>query len=279
MRLAETSAPGARDRAPRSKPLEPLGGETPSKELRHARPVSCGGHSLVGTEGTNAAVYPMRCRCWRCSWCGRWKLNQTRKRIRAGLALGDAWLVTLTCQGDESADVSFEQLSMRWKRLLLRITRRFGRIEYVTVVEFQERGNPHLHFLVRGLRIPVAWLRRAAAAVGFGRVVDVREPKGGIAGYLTKAIGPNTSGDKLPRGFHRVRWSAGWSIPSPRRVKRVWQAWFVANAGTLRAFQSAVRRGYRVTELVHGPPDRRTSLFPVSWRPVEALRDGWGARP
>jgi hypothetical protein len=260
--------------------LEPLDGKALSKEHRHAgHPRSCGGLSLVAVDGDWAGIYPFRCRRWRCSVCGARKVDQTRKRIRAGLARGEIWFITITSPGDETPGVSFEQLSRRWKALHLRLTRRFGHIEYLAVVEIQRRGSPHLHLLVRGPRVARAWLATAVVEVGFGRILDIRRSHDGLAGYLTKAIGPNTSGDSLPAHFRRVRWSRGWSLPVVWRAKRVWQAWHIAFAGTARAAVSAVHRGYRIVELIHGPPDRRRSVRPVDWRLLASLRDGWGSRP
>jgi hypothetical protein len=260
--------------------LDPPGGETPSKELRHAEHRrSCGGLSLVAVDGDWAGIYPFRCHRWRCSDCGARKVDQTRKRIRAGLERGEIWFITLTSPGDETPDVSFDQLSRRWKALHLRLTRRIGHVEYLAVVEVQRRGSPHVHLLVRGPLVPRSWLAKAAVDVGFGRILDIRPSHGGIAGYLTKAIGPNTSGDSLPVHFRRVRWSRGWTLPVVWRAKRVWQAWHVAFAGTARAAVSAVHRGYRIAELIHGPPERRRSVRPVGWWLLASLRDGWGPRP
>jgi hypothetical protein len=252
--------------------LDPPRGETPSKELRHARHRrSCGGLSVIGVAGPSVGVYPFRCKCWRCSRCGPRKVNQTRRRIQAGLGRGDSWFATLTSPGDEDPEASLRLLSARWKAFHLRLTRLLGHVEYVAVVEIQRRGSPHFHVLVRGPLVSRRWLAKAAAGVGFGRMADVQMTPRGIAGYLTKAIGPNTSGDSLPTHFRRVRWSRGWSLPLPARAKRMWQAWYVAVAGTHRAAASAVELGYRVVELINGPPDPWPTTHPVRWLPLGAV--------
>lgn len=252
--------------------LDPLRGETPSKELRHARrPVACGGYSLIGVDGPSVGIYPFRCKCWRCSRCGRRKVNQTRERIQAGLERGDTWFATLTSPGDEDPEASLNLLTARWKAFHLRLTRLLGHVEYVAVVELQKRGSPHFHVLVRGPLVSRRWLAKAAGGVGFGRMVHVRPGERQIAGYLTKAIGPNTSGDSLPAHLRRVRWSRGWSLPLPVKAKRLWQAWYVAVAGTRRAAASAVGLGYRVVELVNGPPDPWPTTRPVRWLPLAAV--------
>jgi hypothetical protein len=274
MALARASAPAA---IPETRgqvhvvPLDPLHGRSRRKEHRHARPRSCGGVSLVGIDGPSAGVYPLRCRRWRCGSCGQRKVDQTRKRIRAGLGLGRTWFLTLTALGDESPTESFDRLSRRWKAFHLRLTRLVGHVEYAAVVELQRRGNAHLRVVIRGPLVSGSWVSRAAVAVGFGQQSDVRRPPPRVAGYLTKAIGPGTSGDALPSHFRRVRWSSGWSLPVRRRARRVWQAWHIAFADTRQTAASAVQRGYRLIELVHGPPDRVGMTSPVRWQSVEVF--------
>jgi hypothetical protein len=252
-------------------PLDPSHGRTVRKEHRHARLRSCGGVSLVGIDGGSAGVYPLRCKCWRCRSCGRRKVDQTRKRIRAGLGLGRTWFLTLTSPGDEAPADSFDQLSRRWKAFHLRLTRRVGHVEYLGVVERQRRGNPHFHVVVRGPLASRRWVRRAAVAVGFGTQSDVGRVPRDVAGYLTKAIGPGTDGDNLPTHFRRVRFSRCWSLPVPRRARRAWQAWLIAFADTRRTAIAVLHRGYRLIELVHGPPDRVRLTSPVRWQSVEAF--------
>ena len=255
-------------RPPRSC-LDPSGGETSGKEHRHGRAVSsCGGYSIVGVDGNDAAVYPLRCGRWRCENCGSRLVRRTRDRIRAGLAEWPVRFLTLTSPGTETPEQSFEELTERWKRMSLRIGRRFGRFEYVAVVELQHRGSPHLHVLLRGPFIPRTWLAKSAREVGFGRMIDIRQPKSDLAGYLTKSLGPGTSGDLLPSHLHRVRWSGGWSIPVVKRLRRACQAWYVAFASPRRTAVSAAARGLRVVAVVHGPPDRWSSRFPVRWQPL-----------
>jgi hypothetical protein len=258
----------AGQRAPRKPPdLDSRRGETPSKEVRHAGlRQSCGGLSLIGIEGGEAGVYPFSCGLWRCRRCGARKLRQTRKRLEAGLGRGQVWLITITSPGDEPAEASMEKLSERWKTLHLRLERRFGALEYAAVAELQRRGSPHLHILLRGPAIPRQWMSRNASDVGFGRKVDVRPAARSDPRYLTKAIGPGTDGDHLPAHFRRIRWSKGWSLQVPPRVQRSWDQWYAAAAGTLRTAASAIARGYRVVEVVNGPPDRGQRASPVRWR-------------
>jgi hypothetical protein len=245
--------------------LDTPGGGSAYIEGRHAKPARCGGYSLVGLDGDMAGVYPFRCRRWNCASCGRRKVRQTRRRIVAGMALGPTRFVTLTSGADESPAESLARLSGRWKAFHQRMVRRFGQLEYVAVIELQDRGAPHLHVLVRSPFIPQTWLATNAAQVGFGRIADVRRTSHGIVGYITKALGPGTTAASLPHHYRRVRWSANWSEPMPRRVSRNWPAWYIALAGPARTVRSALARGYQVVEAFMGPPDPGPPRRWVRW--------------
>ncbi len=264
---------GADRGAPRPSWLDPAAGETPSKEDRHAPTVrSCGGYSIVGIDGEDASVFPLRCRRWRCGNCGPRLVRRARKRIQAGLGVGTVRFMTLTSAGGENPEQSLDKLTARWKRISNRIGRGYGPFEYAAAVELQDRGSPHIHVAFRGSYIPFPWLARAAREVGFGRAVDVRRHRSGLAGYLTKSLGPGTSGDLLPSHFRRLRWSRRWSVPAVKRLRRACQAWYVAFASPRRTARSAMARGLRVATLVHGPPERGPSRFPVRWQPLALFR-------
>lgn len=59
----------------------------------------CGGFSMIGTNGKEAGVYPLRCKRWGCRTCGPRKARATMKRVRAGMALGAVRFFTLTSPG------------------------------------------------------------------------------------------------------------------------------------------------------------------------------------
>lgn len=65
-----------------------------------------------------------------------------------------------------------------------------------------------MHVVYRGPFIPQAWLSRAAAASGFGRIADIRRahPKlmSYLAKYLTKGLGPATPTDSAASSHERV---------------------------------------------------------------------------
>ena len=245
----------------------------------------CGGFSLVGVAGNQCGVYPLTCKRWECHTCGQKKLRATIARIHKGMAgPGTYRFFTITSPGREDAETSYRELPRRWKRLHERIARRFGRIEYVTVVEAQKRGAAHLHVVYRGPYIPQRWLSRAAKASGFGPIADIRRPPRAIARYVAKYLTKDLAASGIrrrdgsvfrwPKYFRRVRFTPGWCewTRRPRNVR--WTAWYLTDAPPAPTARSARARGYAVLELAlngwrAGP----------SWRPVRWLRSLHGYRP
>jgi hypothetical protein len=61
-----------------------------------------------------------------------------------------------------------------WREMRVSLARKFGKsIPFVGVLEFQKNGTAHLHLLV-GQYISQVWLSRAWAAIGGGKIVDIR---------------------------------------------------------------------------------------------------------
>ncbi len=142
----------------------------------------------------------IRCKSRRCSWCSRFVALASYAVLADGIAKAQAderrvRFMTLTDTASGDGDVrSFYEA---WTRLAARL-RSQGRLgEYARVLEVTKRGKLHIHVLLAdadrgGGFIPQAELSRMAAAVGFGRIADIRavgeigEPCASLAGYFTK---------------------------------------------------------------------------------------------
>lgn len=238
--------------------------------------MSCGRFSLVGIEGVRCGVYPMRCKKWSCPTCGQRKVKATLARTRAGMSLGPCRFFTLTSPGNEDAETSYAEFPARFKRFRMRLERRFGRIEYLAVVERQKRGAAHVHVVYRGPFIPQQWLSRVAAECGFGRIADIRRSNPQLmrylAKYLTKELGDRTAAP--PRYFRRVRWSRGWCVWEKRKPAE-YSDWWIVDAMPARAAIEAARRGFDV-EVVIG--EREGGPINAHWA-VRWLRNLVGYRP
>lgn len=246
--------------------------------------MSCGNFSLIGVDGTEAGVYPLRCKRWDCHVCGPRKVRQTIHRIEAGMELGETRFFTLTSPAGEDAETSYGRFPARWKRMHQRIVRRFGPFEYLGVVEPQKRGAAHVHVVYRGPFIPQPWLSRAAGESGFGRIADIRRSHKQLttylARYLTKQLAsphrPAADGSRrparLPKYFRRVRWSRGWCASTHTATRRKWSTWWIADAGQVHAAFDAKARGLTVVDLVvsEANPSLSVARF-VRW--VKGLRE------
>ncbi len=239
--------------------------------------MKCGAMSLVGIEGARCGVYPMRCGKWSCPVCGPRKVRKTLARTRAGMSLGTCRFFTLTSPGTEDGDTSYANFPERWKRFRMRIERRFGRIEYLAVVERQKRGAAHVHVVYRGPYIPQQWLSRVAAECGFGRIADIRRSNPQLlrylAKYLTKELSDPTAAP--PRYFRRVRWSRGWCVWEKRGRTVPYGDWWILDAPPAVAAMAAARRGFKVEEVV---ADGLRVRFNPHWA-VRWMRDLAGYRP
>src|SRR4051794_25950141 len=143
--------------------------------------MSCGRFSLVGLRPSErpgytaeAGVFRLPCKSWSCSYCGPRKVKREIARCRRGMRVGPVRFITLTSPGGEDSATSYAELPKRFHRLMSRMQRRFGRIEYYAVVERQKRGAAHVHMVYRGPYIVQAWLSRAARESGFGKIADIR---------------------------------------------------------------------------------------------------------
>jgi hypothetical protein len=237
--------------------------------------MTCGAFSLLGTDGTEAGVYFLRCKSWRCRRCGPKKVRRTIAIIQAGMAAGFIRFATFTARGDEDPTTSFREATRRWKRLALRIERRWGKFEYLIVVEPQKRGHAHLHVLIRGRRfLPQRHLARMAQECGFGRVADIKAGHPQLAGYLAKYLTKTLEMTPANAGkyFRRVRMSRGWVDQPAWAPERRWERWWILDVPPIVAALDARRHGLRVVHVDadgHEPPTVLGRI--VQW--LRSLRD------
>jgi hypothetical protein len=222
------------------------------------------------------------------------------------MKLGHCRFFTLTSPGNEDGPTSYAQFPARWKRFHMRLERRFGRIEYLGVVEPQKRGAAHIHVVYRGPYISQGWLSRVAAECGFGKIADIRRANPRLIRYLAKYLAkdlavanaqpePEASDERpdaaaeaernreaiecaqntrLPRHFRRVRWSRSWCAWEKRTRAMRWTKWWIADAVPIHAAIDAAHRGFTVKEVI---ADNWAAKFDLR-RPIQWLRDLVGYR-
>lgn len=130
-------------------------------------------------------------------------------------------LLTITAPGHVTGPEYLREFQVGFNSLRTNLRKSHGLREYAGVVEFQERGAPHLHLMFTGEFIH--WSTVKAAVVGrthrLGKVTDIRPAEDeGIAGYMSKEVGKLTAYlaksqvDTRVKAlrFHPLRKSRGW---------------------------------------------------------------------
>lgn len=182
---------------------------------------------------------PFRCRSWRHPGeCCLWKGAQDWTRVKEAISTRSDWtyIVLTYSQSDwqnwkDQYVASCQIFSALWKRL----TRKFGRSQYIQTWERHQRGGLHCNVLIGNSTIFQSvrddythfkrrWLRPNAVACGFGKINYATTFRKGtadsLAGYLTKLarelVGAGTKGQipfDAPPHFRRLRASRGLLPP------------------------------------------------------------------
>lgn len=192
---------------------------------------------------------PFRCRSWRhFGDCRQWKGAQDFVRCKeAILSRGPQWIyIVLTLPHRRfSSEWGAYRAAYRYLHMLnKRLTRAYGRIEYIVTLEKHKKSDyPHVNVVIHNDAIWrlcrgdgwQSWrndLKHMAVGVGFGFILWVEPLRRGkgmtLAGYLTKLSRELTgAGDKgqvpvnapphfrrlrasrklLPKAFHREGWT------------------------------------------------------------------------
>ncbi len=167
----------------------------------------CGKAALVRLwdQCTRAEVIPLFCQSWGCPRCGLRKGRQWVKRISSQKI---ERFITLTCKTTRFANpqVAFVILK-RWMR------RKYGKFEYVLVLEVTKNGWPHFHLACKGSYIPWKWLSVQWESLGIGFIVHISQVRSArqcaryVGKYLVK--GARRTWEAFP-GMRLVQVSKGF---------------------------------------------------------------------
>lgn len=189
--------------------------------------VLCTERSLVKHDHTVMVVKPLRCKCWRCSYCVAtkskelwWKAFKGDPRIFLTL--------TMKPQPGHTPESQAAEFVAGWRMLRQFLCRHLGRktITFLAVFEAHESGWPHLHILLRGGFIDHRLIRRWWEHRFSSHQIDIRlvRNKQQRANYISKYV------SKAPQGFGSCKryWcSQDWDPPKkenviPGRDEYVW---------------------------------------------------------
>lgn len=199
----------------------------------------------------------LRCKQWSCPYCA--KANQKMWRAFLGgqlpIVSDEWWHVTLTAHSRmRSEQASYKNLQVGIDRIIKRIRRVFGKVEYVRVFEPHPTSQAlHAHLLISNLTPFVVpgchknlqpgflavthrdsytgawsvrtWLKKAAQGVQIGYQCDVKRCESGFAVfYITKYL-TKAQGNISVKGLRHVSTSRRVGSPSMESEHR----WEVGN--------------------------------------------------
>lgn len=167
------------------------------------------------------------CKRWSCPVCGPqnaadWgyvAMYGTQKQLDLGVRLA---FITITSHERLDATAAIEVWPFAWKKLYSRISRKYGKGEYMMVTEKTKRGKLHVHSVVTW-GIDMRWLKDNARSCGLGFQADVQpiEYAAGAAAYVAKYLVKNNYA--WPKGWRRVRLSRGWPKPDEMQSMPGWE--------------------------------------------------------
>src|SRR5581483_4024648 len=228
-----TESPGGGVGVEAAKPPEPPPLLDSSKhncnKERRTKGRYCGQWTLAGPvkDASQFAYHRLRCKSYACPRCGPRKACYLRNRIaEVATAQRLQRLVILTLDprklpANLTQPERVEYLRERWRRMRVYLQRKLGRSAvFISVLEFQRNGNPHLHILIDSY-LPKEWLLRSWQALGGGytdiRFVDLHR----VAAYLSKYMAKEWL-DDFPEKCRRITASRGIVLFGRSSTKRGW---------------------------------------------------------
>jgi hypothetical protein len=199
--------------------------DTPNDPYRKKK---CGRLTLLGISAKANGVgrfFKVTCKCWDCPQCGPRKANRVRRSIgQASEQHKLTTLLTLTLDPSKlSGRDSTRFINEVFADFRIYMKRRLGlNPKYIRVLEHQGNGNAHLHILLN-CYLKQSWVSDAWAALGGGKVVDIRRvdmhrASHYLSKYLTKEMLMSA-----PKRTRRVTTSRSIKL-NPKRVSdSIWR--------------------------------------------------------
>jgi hypothetical protein len=169
----------------------------------------------LNQDGSRLRVLPIFCKKWSCPKCSKLKASGWQS---IGMLGKPERFITLTLRyrPDRTPRQQAERLKEAWPKLLQRIRRAFGSMEYMLVYELQKNGTPHIHVLQRGCYIPQGWLSKTWHELTKDSFkVDVRAVKsdGDISRYVCKYLSKTISDTATElTGMRIISKSKNWVV-------------------------------------------------------------------
>jgi hypothetical protein len=122
------------------------------------------------------AIFGVTCKRWNCGPCGRQKIRDL------------AWWTKLACPNKlltltvdpalhDNPELAWLATSPKVPELVRVIRKRFGKFEYLRVVEQTDKGWPHYHMMCRSDYVPQQIIKKTWDELTGAKIVDIREVK------------------------------------------------------------------------------------------------------
>jgi hypothetical protein len=192
----------------------------------------------------------LRCKRWTCGDCG----PKRRKRLIAEAMSGaPTSFLTLTynARREGTPEEHAADLSHAWRLLRKRMLRKWSghRFPFIAVFERTQRGEPHLHILLRGPYIPQQWLSEQMDDLIESPICDIRfiRSRQQVAGYVAKYVGKDPEHFGTSKRYWSSRDYAGVAFEWTKPEKWEPGFWSIVR-GTLDSIgRYWERNGYSVT--------------------------------
>lgn len=171
-------------------------GDAASSDFTWALGMYCGEQTAVKYEGRKRTAVSLRCRSWNCEDCADVRKRQLIAEVMSG---SPTKFITLTIRRTKDGDpiAAARKLSQAWRKLRLRIMRKYGwrKLPFFAVFEPHVSGWPHMHIAARCGWIDQKWLSAQmlelldSPVVGIEAVRDKRK----VGWYVAKYMGKGTS--------------------------------------------------------------------------------------
>jgi hypothetical protein len=117
-------------------------------------------------------AFPIRCKSWDCPTCRKIKAQQYHKRAERLKTLSNLHLYTFTFFHSLPPDECWADYNASWNRFKTTISRRYGKFNYVRVLESHKKSPyPHIH-VIADINIPPHVMGPLAVKSGFGYQMD-----------------------------------------------------------------------------------------------------------
>jgi hypothetical protein len=190
-------------------------------------------------EQYNQHLFALGCRKWSCDVCGPRKRFLLIKRITLA---APTKFITLTCRHEHGPEKQLDVITKALPKLITKIRKEHGDIEYLRALEYCKDGYPHYHLLARCKFIPNQWLSDTWKQHTQAYVTHIAKAHGRstkyIAKYMSKATATENTWTRQQFAVSRNFWIKDerftqWLNWSTRRIPAFEEARNITETNTL----------------------------------------------